>query len=254
MNTTILYAIDEPIDHSSWDAFLKKFVNEQGEVDYRGVILDPSLVEEYQKVLKNIDFGALHVQGPREEELALVLNAYHVGIVTAVRIHGIIKSLNDIPGIWKIPLVELGEERHSLDEIKMGMLLERFRDEKIHMALSCGAKSCPKFPREAFTGPRVEGQLYLAAKEFVNDPIKNRIIPGSKKIEISKIFKWYGRDFRLDFGMAQNDLNLTEDEFAVLSFLAHYLDDAEKIQFLEEDKYKLKYLPFDWDLNLWVKE
>ncbi len=31
-------------DHSPWDQFLKKYVNEQGEVNYKGASADPALL------------------------------------------------------------------------------------------------------------------------------------------------------------------------------------------------------------------
>ncbi|HXV27862.1 MAG TPA: hypothetical protein VD913_02755, partial [bacterium] len=48
---------------------------------------------------------------------------------------------------------------------------------------------------------------------------------------------------------AENDLKRSPQQMAVLSFIAHYLEDAKKIEYLEEGRYKIKYLPFDWDLN-----
>ena len=51
------------------------------------------------------------------------------------------------------------------------------------------------------------------------------------------------------------DINLldifTDTENSVLSFVAYYQDDAERITYLEERRYKIKYLPFDWNLNEW---
>ena len=123
--------------------------------------------------------------------------------------------------------------------------------KKIDTALACGAKSCPALSREAYTGPRVEGQLFLAAQRFVNDPERNHIDPAAKAVKISKIFKWYGNDFKLDFLSEERDQRFSESEYAALSFIANYLKDEKKIQFLEENGYKIKYLDFDWKLNEW---
>ena len=247
------FALSKPFDHSSWDRFLKKFVNEEGEVNYRGVKEDPSLLNEYLAKLAGL--GPEGVFGwPREEKLALWLNGYHAAVVRAVIENYPVKSIKDIPSVWETQRITVGINRMSLQDIQAVQLIGATHDEKIYTALCCGARSCPKMRREAYTGTRVEGQLFLAAREFVNDPARNRVIPGKKKAEISRIFKWHAADFKLDFGTFENDRGLSQEEHAVLSFIAHYLQDAGKLEFLEQGNYKIKYLPFDWSLNEWHPE
>ena len=103
--------------------------------------------------------------------------------------------------------------------------------------------------REAFTGPKVDGQLFLLARKFVNNPVFVDITPGRKKIRLSKIFKWYGKDFKLDFGTPEAFGKFSPTDTAVLSFLAYYLEDEAKGEYLQEANYKIEYPPFDWSLN-----
>ncbi len=182
------------------------------------------------------------------------MNAYHAGVVNAVLKHYPVKSLLEIPGIWDIDAVQVSSRHFSLNNIRQRELISVFRDEKIDTALACGSRSCPALPREAYTGPRVEGQLFLAAQRFVNDSVRNEIDPASKKLKISKMFKWYGNDFKLDFSSEERDHRFSEEEYAVLSFMANYLKDDQKIQFLEDGAFKIKYLDFDWGLNEWRSE
>ena len=244
-------ALDQPFDHSAWDQFLKQFVNDKGEVNYQAAQKNPALLDDYLKQLSKINFREFFTNWPREEKLAVWLNAYHAGITQIILEHYPIKSINDIPGVWDLPIVKIGGQTFSLNQIRSRELIKVFRDEKIHFALSCAAESCPQLRREAFTGPRMEGQLFLAAREFVNNSQYNQITPGKKAILISHLFEWYAIDFTLDFGSPENDDKLSPQELAVLSFIAHYLEDAEKLEYLEEGNYKIKYLPFDWNLNDW---
>jgi len=39
---------------------------------------------------------------------------------------------------------------------------------------------------------------------------------------------------------------------SILSFLIYYSEDLQKIEFLEEGRYKIKYMPFDPELNDWI--
>jgi len=238
-------------NHSTWDDFLKQFVNQEGQVDFQGIHSDPTLLNQYNQQLKELDFVDFDRNWPREEKLALWLNAYHAGILKIINQHYPIRSIHDIPGVWNLPIVEIGNGSFSLNQIRNNKLIQVYRDEKIHLALACGAKSCPRFPRESFVGLRVEGQLFIATRELVNDPVYSKIIPGEKKVWLSRIFKWYAADFKLDFGYSDDILHFTEEEAAVLSFMVHYLESLDKIEYLEEGKYKVKYLPFDWSLNEW---
>ena len=242
-------AEQKSFDHSLWDQFLKKHVNERGEVDYAAAAKDPGLLNEYLQKLTQLDEAAFKYDWPREEKLALFMNAYHAGVVQMVLKHPNIKSLLDIPGVWDISAVQVGKYYFSLNDLRQRELIGYFRDEKIDTALACGAKSCPALSRDAYGGPQVEGQLFLAAQRFVNDPDRNRIELGEKKLMLSKIFKWYGNDFKLDFASEERDRSFSDAEYAVLSFLANYLKDEKKVQYLEEGKYKIKYMDFDWGLN-----
>ncbi len=244
-------------DHSAWQKFLQSFVNEKGEVDYRGVTKDPSLLVAYLNKIAALspqDVTETNEAWPREERLALLINLYNASIINAIRQHYPVHEMHNIPNVWEIQNIKYGPKKLSLDRLKLENLIGVYRDEKIYFALACGAKACPRLIQEAYTGPRVEGQLFLAVREFVNDPNRNRIIPGKKKIEISRLFQWYGSDFNLDFGVFENDRGLPPSEFSILSFLAYYLEDAAKVTYLEDGNFKIKYLPFDWSLNEWNRD
>jgi len=245
-------AAGEGFDHSLWDAFLKKFVNEKGEVNYTAVKKDPALLNGYLALIegeKPVGFGKTW---PREEMLAFWLNAYNAGVIKLVIDHYPVPNIQQIPSLSDMSVIRLGEKaQYSLNDIRMKQLIQTFRDERIHLALSFGARGCPQLQRQAFTGANVEGQLFLAARSFVNDPRFVEIVPGKKKIRLSRIFKWYGQDFNLDFGIPEQIGNFTKEEMSVLSFLSYYLENDAQAAYLEDGRYKIAYFPFDWTLNDW---
>lgn len=248
-----------PFDHSTWDQFLKKFVNEEGEVNFQAAKQDHELLKKYEIQIGSIkDFD----EWPREEILAFWINVYHAGVMRAILDHYPLKNIQEIPGIWENSFIQAGKHEsnneivrdyYSLNQIRNGQLMTSYRDEKIHTALWFAAKDSPRLRREAYVGPRVEGQLYLATQDFVNGERYNHIVPGEKKIQLSPLFKWHAQDFILDFAQLENDRDLSRSEHAVLSFIAHYLQDPEKIRYLEEGSYKIKYRIFDWSLSEWQK-
>lgn len=244
-----------PFDHSEWGQFLKKFVNEKGEVDYRSALKEPALLEAYLEKLKSIPAEGFE-EWPREERIAILVNAFNAGAVKLILKHYPLQSFLDIPGVWDQPVVSIGTSERtqkpqtcSLNRLQNGVLRRGFRDEKILFALSTAAKGSPRLAREAYVGPRLEGQLYLATRTFANDETRNQITPGKKKIVLSRLFQWYGGDFLLNWGNFPEDERWNPEEMAVLSFFAHYLDDPKRVEFLKEGKYKVKYEVFDWRLN-----
>lgn len=240
-------------DHSSWDAFLKKNVNEKGEVNYQAIAKDPKALDDYLASLAAVN-GLAMKAWPREEMLAFWLNAYHAGLIKLVVEHYPVTSVLKVPSFWDISVIHIGQDvkfqqKYSLNDMRVNNLIDVYRDEKIHLALSMAAKGGPKLLSEAFTGSKVEGQLFLLTRQFVNDPAHVDIKPGRKKVRISRIFKWYGKDFKLDFGTPEPLGKFSTVDTAVLSFLTYYLEDEAKGEYLEKANYKIEYPSFDWSLN-----
>ncbi len=238
-------------DHSSWDAFLKKYVNDKGEINFAEAKKDPSLLDDYLAKIKELNEFSM-TDWPREEAIAFWINAYHAAAVAQVLKYYPVKSVQEIPGYWETKFLQtFHAEAHSLNEMRDQQLINAYRDEKVHFALSSMSKSGPVLIRDAYTGPKLDGQLFSAARKFVNDTERNNINPQKKKVELSRLFKWYGGDFQFNFGKPENDRHLSIQEFSLMSFIVYYLEDAAKVQFLEDGRYKIKYLPFDWRLNDW---
>ena len=240
-------------DHSAWDAFLKKQVDEKGNVNYQSVARDPKALQDYLASLMAVSEFEFQ-SWPREERLAFWLNAYHATLIKLVVEHYPVTSVERIPSFWDISLIRFGlahkdQKQYSLNDIRHQNLIGVFHNEKIHLALSMASRGGPRLMAEAFTGPKVEGQLFLLTRQFANDPFFVDIVPGRKKIRISKLFKWYGKDFKLDFGTPEPLGKFSDADTAVLSFLAYYLEDEAKGEFLQQAQYKIEYPEFDWTLN-----
>lgn len=241
-------------DYSTWDAFLKKHVNKKGELNYSAIVKDPKELNDCLALLMGANELEIRSRWAREESLAFWLNAYHATLIKLVIENYPVRSVQKIPSFWDIAAfrlgeVETGQSQFSLNDIRMKNLMGVFYDEKVHLALSLAARGGPKLMPEAFTGPKVEGQLFLLTRQFVNDPLYVDITPGRKKIRISRIFKWYGKDFNLDFGTPDPLGKFSVIDTAVLSFLAYYLEDEAKGEFLQQGNYKIEYPSFDWSLN-----
>ena len=68
-------------------------------------------------------------------------------------------------------------------------------EPRIHFALVCAAKSCPKLRSEAYTPDQLDRQLDDQARGFFNDPHKNSFDKVNKIAYLSPIMDWFTEDF-----------------------------------------------------------
>jgi len=102
------------------------------------------------------------------------------------------KSIKDIKKPWDQRYWKLGDKWYNLNEIEHE-ILRKMDEPRIHFAIVCASFSCPKLQNTAFEAADLDAQLTLATKTFINDPKRNTLTPN--KIEISKIFSWFAKDF-----------------------------------------------------------
>ena len=133
------------------------------------------------------------------------------------------------------PVGAVADTVRTLDEIEHEIIRERFDEPRIHFALVCAAKSCPRLRGEAYTGPRLDAQLDAQARRFLHADRKNRIPAGNGRIALSKILKWYGSDFG-------------PTTAAVQRALAPYFGGAVRDS-LAQGAYEVRFLTYDWTLN-----
>jgi hypothetical protein len=128
----------------------------------------------------------------------------------------------------------LAGKRRTLDDVRVILDHYASADPRIHLAICNGTRGAPPLPREPYTPERLDTQLAAAARRFVNDPERNGA--GPERVELSRIFAWYGDDFERASGSIAaflQPLAAREDLRAALA--AHVL--------------QIHYVPFDWRLN-----
>jgi len=222
-----------PVEHELWDALLKKHVNNQGEVNYRGFIADSTALNAYLNLLST--HHPNKENWIENERLAYWINAYNAFTIQLIVRHYPVESIKDIAGSipfvnspWDIKFIEIEGETYDLNNIEHGIIRKRFNEPRIHFALVCAAVSCPILRNEAYTAERLEEQLEDAATSFFNDPEKNRISP--EKAELSKIMSWYSGDFK-----------------NVAPSIREYVNRYSKVQISE--KATISSMDYDWRLN-----
>jgi len=225
-----LFAQKAP-SHQQWDKLLKKYVNESGMVNYKGLQKDKVELDAYLKTLSD---NAPQKTWSENDEKAFWINAYNAFTISLILQHYPVKSIKDIAGkiykintAWDIRFINIGGEKYDLNNIEHKMLRRKFNDPRIHFAIVCASMSCAKLRREAYTGSQLDKQLDEQGRDFLNDKSKNRIT--GDKAELSKYFSWYQGDFTkngnlVDFINKYSQTRITANT-------------------------KINYLDYNWSLN-----
>ena len=229
--------------HARWSAVLSRFVDERGRVDYAALAKDRGDLDAY--------LGRLAKEGPRStpaavpgrsERLAYYLNAYN-----ALVFDGVLRRGPEKESVWKGGLISgysfFVGTKHRLDGADVSLkaledetIRKGFSDPRVHAALNCASRGCPRLPREAFDPATLDAALDAAMTEFVSEERNVRVDSAARTVFLSKIFDWFERDF-LDFERARR----TKDG-SLLSYVNLYrkgvppLDPAFRVKFLEYDK------------------
>jgi hypothetical protein len=220
------------IDNQIYASLLKKHVS-NNRVNYDGFKKDEKLFDEYLAVLSRT-----HVKSLSGNKLfAFYINAYNAFTIKLVLTkYPDINSIKEIGGFfsnpWSKKFILLQGRTVSLDHIEHDILRPKFKDPRVHFAINCASKSCPRLRDEPYDGETLDDQLDDQAREFINDK-KNNFIK-EDTLFTSKIFKWFKKDF------SDN----------LLLFIKRYASEGlkEKLNSSGEN-IKISYLNYDWSLN-----
>lgn len=203
-----------------------------GVVDYPGIEMDTRL-PAYLDQLDRVDPNTL---ATRNERLAFWLNAYNAFAIKGILDH---YSPESYIGRYRYFIgrgYRVGGVTINLYDLERQVLIEQFQEPLIHFAIVCASTSCPKLQSWAYNSDQLNRQLDHVAKEFINDPTRNRFDRTHKVASLSMIFKWFDDDFRRAAG-------------SVLSYVTRYVSDPELADDLMQSEYRIEYLEYDWSLN-----
>jgi len=217
--------------HRAFDEVLHAHVTD-GVVDYPGIATDMRFCG-YLAQLDRVDPNSLPT---REERLAFWINTYN-----ALAINGILDGLSPRTkfGQYRYFIVKrhrVGGAMINLYDLEGKLLIPEFQETRIHFVIVCASMSCPKLQSLAYTADKLDLQLEDGAREYINDPSRNRFDRERKIAYLSRIFKWFRDDFEADAG-------------SLLGYVKRYVADADLARELELVPYRVEFLEYDWNLN-----
>jgi hypothetical protein len=168
----------------------------------------------------------------RDEQLAFYINLYN-----AAMIHEVIQrraadptwtpAANDF-AVFKDAVVPLNGQMVSLNHLENDIIRPTFNDPRIHVALVCGAVSCPPLLPRAYRADDLNETLDRNMRRFVRDRTRNPIDDAAKQLRVSRIFDWYAGDFGGKDG--------------VVAYISKYAQ-------TDYSDYTVSFVEYSWDLN-----
>jgi hypothetical protein len=124
---------------------------------------------------------------------------------------------------------------------------QRYDEPRVHFAVNCASIGCPALREEAFVATsletRLEAQMEEQTRRFMADRTRNQYNAQRQRLEVSKIFDWFGEDFRAGY-QGIDSLN---------AFFARYAeqltDTPAERELVRGEKPDIGFLAYDWKLN-----
>ncbi|HZS03364.1 MAG TPA: DUF547 domain-containing protein [Blastocatellia bacterium] len=185
------------INYSEFDRLTKTYVNESGLVNYKGLKQELAALKSFVDQLAAVSPDS-HPQlfADEMEKLRYFVTAYNAWVLYIVASeYPKQNTLWTKIGLFRNRPIRLGGQDSSLEDLEHGIIRKRFADPRIHFYINCAAFSCPPLAQGAIPEGKTDEALTQAARRFINDPKYVTYDAAKKKLEISRIFKWFEDDF-----------------------------------------------------------
>ncbi len=251
-----MVATAQSIDHShaAWSALLKKHVvvkdgGKASQMRYAGMAADKAALKAYTDALSAVSKTAFDGFN-KPQQMAFLINAYNAFTVELILTkYPDLKSIKDLGSVfsspWKPKFIALLGTKMSLDEIEHETLRAkgRYDDPRVHFAVNCASIGCPALREEAFVAERLEAQLDEQTQRFMSDRSRNRYSAAAGKVEVSKIFDWFGDDFK------QGHKGIASLPAWIAKYANSLTDAPAEREALRGMKVPVAFLDYDWSLN-----
>jgi len=219
-------ASDDP--QAAWDRVLRGHVLDDGGIDFVGIRRDPEDLEAF------VTWVATH--GPRATpelfpteaaRLAYYLNAYN-----ALAMYQVVTTPHrpeQRVRFFLLTTVVLDGQRTSLYRLE-NAVIRPLGDPRVHFALNCMVRGCPRLPREPFDPSRLDAQLEREARHFLNEPRNIQVDPPVGVVRVSSILRFYREDFLVKAP-------------SLVAYANRYRTEP-----IPED-YAVRFIPYDWILH-----
>lgn len=218
-----------------WAVVLEKFVDVQGRAAFDDLARDRATLDRFVAYVGRVSPDS----APDEFETPEKTLAYHINAYNALAMHGVIEE--GIPadfdgvfkraGFFKFRKVIIGGKKTSLYDYE-NKVIRPLGEPRVHFALNCMVRDCPRLPRQPFLASKLDEQLQAATLEFFGKDRHLRIDAEREAVLVSEILRFYTEDF-VASGKRQD----------LPAYINRYREEAIPAG------YKVRFIPYDWSIN-----
>lgn len=238
-------------DFSPWARLLERHLSENrvihgipvNTLDYRALADEANQPDgDWQALLQQLETFDPATMVDRNERMAFWINVYNIAAVKTILDHWPVDSIRSrsihwLKSPWKTEIITVGGRRYSLHQIEFDLLVEGFRDLRVHLGINCASTSCVDLSPAPFSGPELDRQLQQQGERLARQTAKGLAIDYDRRlVRISRIFDFDAEHFDVWAGGG-------------IRFLLPYIRDKKARAFLEEGDYRVDFLDYDWTLN-----
>jgi len=230
--TTYVPPPDVPLEGAdpmaAWARVLSRHVDPEGRIDFEALRGDSRDLDTFVAFVARNDPESAPDRFPaRGDRLAFYLNSYNALAMYNVLHAGVLPA--DTAQFFYFRSLKVGGRWISLYAYENDVI-RPLGEERVHFALNCMVRACPRLPQEPFLAATLDAQLDAAAREFFGKPLHVDVHPEANKVRLSQILEFYTGDF-----LAHAP--------SLIAYANRYRTEP-----IPED-YAVEFIPYDWTLN-----
>ncbi len=213
---------------AAWSRVLSAHVDPEGRIDFDAMKADSRDLDVFVAWVAANDPQSQPALFPtRQDQLAFYLNSYNALAMYNVLHAGVQPA--DTAKFFYFRSLKVGGRWLSLYDYE-NQVIRPLGEERVHFALNCMVRACPRLPQVPFVATQLDAQLDTAAREFFNKPLHVELRPGDNKVRFSQILEFYTEDF-------------LKKAPSLIDYGNRYRQQAIPTAF------QVEFIPYDWALN-----
>lgn len=220
---------------AQWDNVLKQYVDDEGRIDFTALANNRDSLDAYVAFVNKTSPDNHPELFPGAKDVL----AYHINTYNALAIHGILErgipenfsSFFKRASFFKFHKVVIEGKTTSLYDYE-NKVIRPLGEERVHFALNCMVRGCPRLPREPFQAEKLDQQLEAVTKEFFSKEKHIHLDRDKKVLWLSEILDFYTEDF-VESSKAKD----------LLAYVNRYLTEPVPAG------YRVRFIKYDWTIN-----
>ncbi|HUP35628.1 MAG TPA: DUF547 domain-containing protein [Candidatus Limnocylindria bacterium] len=213
---------------TAWARILRQHVLDDGRIDFVALRRDPADLDAF--VAWVAAHGPATTPGLFPTPAARL--AYYINAYNAVAMHAVVTSERRPEEKYRFFLLSafvIDGRPRSLYALE-NRVIRPLGDPRVHFALNCLVRGCPRLPREPFDPVRLDAQLDRETRRFLDEPRNVQVDPPLRVVRLNEIFRFYTRDF-----LAQAP--------TLVAYVNRYRTEPIPAG------YRVRFIPYDWTLH-----